>query len=156
MNLESRPKPVKRWCSVYLAKRTTSYCPQGKTLPGWKHKILKSESIIPSSFIYAYDFGDDWRHKIDFEEVKPAELGVTYPRCIKGKRASPPEDCGGAWRYPDLLAILADPEHEEHDEMKEWVESQKGGLLFDPEHFDPAEIVFSDPRVQLEKTLAEL
>lgn len=54
------------------------------------------------------------------------------------KRACPPEDCGGAWRYPDLLAVLADPEHEDHLEVKAWVE-------FDPEHFDPAEVVFRDP-----------
>jgi len=127
-----------------------------KTMPGWKHKISKYESIIPTSFVYAYDFGDDWRHKIDIEEVMPAEPGVTYPRCIKGKRACPPEDCGGAWRYPDLIAILADPEHEEHEEMKEWVESQRGGLPFDPELFDPAEIVFTSPSERLEEALAEV
>jgi hypothetical protein len=116
-----------------------------KMLPGWKHKIFKYESIIPATFVYEYDFGDGWRHKIDCEEIKPAEAGVTYPRCIKGKRACPPEDCGGAWRYPDLLAILADPEHEEHLEMKQWVESQTGGP-FDPEHFDPDKVVFNDPK----------
>lgn len=121
-----------------------------RMLPGWKHKISKYGSIIPATFVYVYDFGDDWRHKIDFEEIKPAEAGVTYPRCIKGKRACPPEDCGGAWRYPALLAVLADPEHEDHLEVKAWVESQKEGP-FDPEHFDPAEVVFSDPKERLEQ-----
>jgi len=66
-------------------------------------------------------FGDDWRHRIYFEEIKPAEDGVTYPRCLKGKRACPPEDSGGACRYPDLLAILTNPEHGGHDSRKECV-----------------------------------
>lgn len=119
-----------------------------KMLLGWMHRISKYESIIPSTFVYEYDFGDGWRHKIDFEEIKPAEAGATYPRCIKGKRACPPEDCGGAWQYTALLDILANPEHEEHESTKAWVESQTGGP-FDPEHFDPAEVVFRDPKLRL-------
>jgi hypothetical protein len=128
------------------------YFDDERTLPGWKHKISKYESIIPATFVYEYDFGDGWLHKIDFEEIKPAEAGVVYPRCIKGKRACPPEDCGGAWRYPDLLAILADPEHEEHMEMKVWVESQTGGP-FDPEYFDPTKVVFNDPKERLKESM---
>jgi len=123
-----------------------------RPLAGWKHKIFKYENVIPSTFVFTYDFCDDWRHKIDFEEIQPAEAGVTYPRCIKGKRACPPEDCGGAWRYPALLAILADPEHEEHSEMKALVESQTGGP-FDPEFFDPTKVVFSDPKERLAQVL---
>jgi hypothetical protein len=115
-------------------------------LPDWEHKLSEYEDMFPKAFTtYIYDYGDYWEHAVDFEEIKPAEVGVTYPRCITGKRACPPEDCGGAWRYPELLAILADPKHEEHLEMKAWVESQKEGP-FDPEHFDPAEVVFSDPK----------
>jgi len=119
----------------------------GKTLAGWKHRISKYEKIIPSTFAYEYDFGDSWKHKIDFEDIIPAEKDVTYPRCIKGKRACPPEDCGGAWTYPDLLTILADPQNAEHKVMKEWVESQRGGKQFEPEHFDPAEVEFRVPKI---------
>ncbi|PKO23610.1 MAG: hypothetical protein CVU38_03220 [Chloroflexi bacterium HGW-Chloroflexi-1] len=80
---------------------------------------------------YVYDFGDYWEHEIKVEKVLPAEPGVRYPVCIAGKRACPPEDCGGPWGYPDLLAALADPKHEEHDSMLEWV-----GGEFDSEAFD--------------------
>jgi hypothetical protein len=117
-------------------------------LPDWKHKISKYESILPKSFTYTYDFGDDWEHKIDFEKAIPAEVGVTYPRCIKGKRACPPEDCGGVWGYEELLEILADPEHDEYEEMTEWVESMTGGP-FDPEQFDSVEVLFSNPKERL-------
>src|ERR1035437_9710850 len=44
-----------------------------------------------------------------------------HPVCLAGANACPPEDCGGIPGYYDLLAALADPKHEQHEEMKEWV-----------------------------------
>jgi len=65
---------------------------------------------------YVYDFGDDWRHDLVVEEVVAAQPGVAYPRCTAGRRAGPPEDCGGMWAYQDLLEVLADPAHPDHGE----------------------------------------
>jgi len=45
--------------------------------------------------IYVYDFGDDWRHDIVVEKIRPAEAGVAYPRCTSGKGTAPEEDGGG-------------------------------------------------------------
>jgi len=87
-----------------------------------------------SSFRYTYDFGDGWDHKIVVEKVVHADATVTVPACIDGRRACPPEDCGGTWGYGELLEILADPAHPEHDERREWI-----GRPFDPEAFDPSE-----------------
>ena len=84
---------------------------------------------------YQYDFGDSWTHEVLLEKVLAPEPGATYPRCTAGKRACPPEDCGGVWGYPDFLEAIADSEHEEHDELLEWV-----GGEFDPEAFDLAEV----------------
>jgi hypothetical protein len=82
-------------------------------------------------FTYTYDFGDNWEHTIEIEKTLPAEAGVRYPRCLTGKRACPPEDCGGPWGYADFLAAIQDPAHEGHEEMLEWA-----GGEFDPEEFD--------------------
>jgi hypothetical protein len=82
-------------------------------------------------FTYTYDFGDNWEHIIQIEKTLPAEPGVHYPRCTDGKRACPPEDCGGPWGYADFLDAIQDPEHERHEELLEWV-----GEEFDPEAFD--------------------
>jgi hypothetical protein len=93
---------------------------------------LSHIAIEKSRFIYEYDFGDGWSHEILVEKLLRAVDGVRYPTCIAGKRACPPEDCGGVGGYQRLLEIIADPKHEEHDEMIEWL-----GGTFDPEAFDP-------------------
>lgn len=80
---------------------------------------------------YQYDMGDSWWHTITVEKTLPAEAGVTYPRCLAGERAGPPEDCGGPWGYGDFVAAIQDPKHEQHEELLEWI-----GGEFDPEAFD--------------------
>jgi len=95
---------------------------------------VKLQAIAPEAgakFHYEYDFGDSWSHLVQVEKIIAPEPGTVYPLCIKGKRACPPEDCGGVWGYADLLDALSNPAHEEHEEMLEWVEDD-----FDPEAFD--------------------
>jgi Plasmid pRiA4b ORF-3-like protein len=53
---------------------------------------------------YTYDFGDDWEHTVEIEKTQPAVDGEAYPRCVAGKGACPPEDCGGPWGYQHLLS----------------------------------------------------
>jgi hypothetical protein len=88
------------------------------------------------SFIYDYDMGDGWRHDITLlGTVEGDGKGKDQPRCIAGARACPPEDCGGPPGYEELLEALADPNHEDHEDMLEWV-----GGKFDPEVFDVAAV----------------
>ena len=82
-------------------------------------------------WVYEYDFGDGWRHEIVFEGFVAVDPKAKYPQCVEGERACPPEDCGGPWGYADYLAAVADPKHEQHEDMLEW----RGP--FDPEAFDP-------------------
>ena len=82
------------------------------------------------NFIYEYDFGDSWEHKIVLEKILSLDFSKS-PVVIKGKKASPPEDCGGIWGYSDFLDAIQDPKHEEHESMLEWI-----GGEFDPDAFD--------------------
>ena len=91
---------------------------------------------------YLYDWGDNWNHKIYLERILPRIEYVTYPLCIKGKRACPPEDSGGPWIYAESLWILTDPGHPEYGDRRDWL-----GEDFDPEAFDIDEIVFHDPEM---------
>lgn len=81
---------------------------------------------------YTYDFGDDWEHDVAVEDVLAPEPGMSYPRCVTGRRATPPEDCGGMWGYAGMLDVLADPTHSEHADMLRWLG------LDSPAEFDPA------------------
>ncbi|MGA7965646.1 MAG: plasmid pRiA4b ORF-3 family protein [Gammaproteobacteria bacterium] len=85
---------------------------------------------------YEYDFGDGWMHELKIEKTLAAEPGKHYPLCLAGERACPPEDCGGLPGYERLLAVLADPQHTEHEDMLDWI----GDEAFDPEAFDPAAV----------------
>ena len=109
-------------------------------LPGWKQKIADYFSMGNRLAEYIYDFGDNWEHIIKLEKILPRDKNVDYPKCIAGKRACPPEDCGGIWGYENFLEIINDPDNEEYEDMIEWV-----GGEFDPEHFDVKEVSFDDP-----------
>lgn len=100
-----------------------------------------------SSFVYEYDFGDAWVHEIRVLEVRPSRPGdrMRRVRCIAGARACPPEDCGGAPGYEELVAALRRPNHARHEELARWVAAIRAELEdldarflgpFDPEAFD--------------------
>jgi hypothetical protein len=114
-----------------------------KILPGWNRKISKYFSEHSKKAKYIYDYGDDWEHNIQLEKILPRDPDSKYPICIRGKRACPPEDCGGIWGYDELLEIIRNPNHERYEEMQEWV-----GDHFDPEHFDINEVKFDDPAMR--------
>ena len=72
------------------------------------------------TFSYLYDFGDGWSHTIKLEKIAPAVEGESNILLIDAVGRCPPEDCGGAPGYERLLDILADPDHEEREEMLMW------------------------------------
>lgn len=76
---------------------------------------------VKSKMRWDYDFGDGWEHDVVVEAIELAHNDATYPVCLTGKRACPPEDCAGPWGYGNLLAALSDPMHEDHEELTEWV-----------------------------------
>jgi hypothetical protein len=53
---------------------------------------------------YAYDYGDGWEHVMRLEAVLDRAEDAPVARCTGGRRAGPPEDCGGVPGYQDLVA----------------------------------------------------
>ncbi len=107
-----------------------------------KVKLSKYFKLPKDKATYEYDFGDGWEHEIILEKVLPVAAEESYPKCIAGKRACPPEDCGGVWGYEELLEIINDPDHEEYEERKEWLDEE-----FDAEKFDKDEIDFDKEKM---------
>lgn len=123
-------------------------------VPGWSASLGSYLGKL-RSFSYVYDFGDDWRHSIHLEEMCAAD-GGTYPRCLAGENAAPPEDCGGVHGFEEFKQVLEKPGTARYREMREWLKDGHARVYwpFDPLAFDPAQVVFQDPAERLEYLLA--
>ena len=81
-------------------------------------------------FFYEYDFGDGWHHEVAYEGAQAA--------CAKAAVSTLPRRCsrlpaGRRWfprGYGDFLKAIRDPQHEEHNDLLEWI-----GGDFDPDKF---------------------
>jgi hypothetical protein len=116
-------------------------------------------------FTYVYNFIDHWVCDLRLEAIVPLDSRRVYPACTGGKRAAPPEECGGAWAYmqlvdrhhvpPEAMAVVAtafnrllkadnrttirqvigDPET-----FRAAVDQLDAYLQFQPEHFDRRDV----------------
>ena len=96
--------------------------------PDWNRRIDNAASTKLSAllttgvteFVYMYDFGDDWKHRIIVEAIKPAEPGESYPRFLGGERRCPPEDCGGLPGYFEFIENIASKRGKKAKDALEW------------------------------------
>lgn len=105
----------------------------------YERKVYQAKSIRLGTliergvreFLYVYDFGDNWRHRITVQDLRQGDADVEYPHFVAGARRAPPEDVGGITGFVEFLEAMADPEHEDHERMLEWQ-----GKRFDPDDID--------------------
>lgn len=127
------------WANSHLHSFSIGGVEYGQPMPEYdfdvknEQRVKLSQVVIGEKFkfLYTYDMGDSWEHEILVEKVLPADPQVRLPVCLTGKRACPPEDCGGVWGYASFLEAIQEPDHLEHEAMLEWV-----GGEFDSEFFD--------------------
>jgi len=91
-----------------------------------------------SEFLYTYDFGDDWQHRVIVEHVGEAEPDTEHPRFIDGARRAPPEDVGGPPGFMEFVEAMAKSRHPQHKAMARWY-----GGPFNATEFGEAEIAAS-------------
>ncbi|HEY5858415.1 MAG TPA: plasmid pRiA4b ORF-3 family protein [Aldersonia sp.] len=133
------------WEGYHMHAFETRYGTFGVPDPELGHKSEKPVALEQvadgekAKIRYTYDFGDGWDHDIVVEKVLDREPKTRYPRCTAGRRATPPEDCGGIGGYEELVEILADPAHPEHEDKLEWL-GLESGAEFDPARFDAGEV----------------
>jgi len=109
--------------------------PHYKVEPEWKLTLRGAAPTEGARFRYVYDLGDGWSHEVLVEAIQALAAPLKYPVCLAGERACPPEDCGGAPGYANLLDVLRDRSHPEHRDMLAWA-----GRGFDPERFHLAAV----------------
>src|SRR5262245_16822610 len=121
-------------------------------LPGWEVPISRYFSEPGQVIEYEYDFGDSWLHDVLLEGILQREKGTSYPNCIGGARACPPEDCAGVSGYHRLLRILRDLNDPEFEETTHWLKSHaKNYYPYDPEKFEPNSVQFDNPTERWQK-----
>lgn len=112
------------------------------TSAGWSLNIRDFFSLENSQALYDYDFGDDWHHNIELEDILPREEWPSkFPKCLDGARACPPEDCGGTNGYERLVKAMKKPKHQDYKMFKEWL-----GGVYKADDFDPHCVHFDNPR----------
>jgi len=106
-------------------------------------KVHLDEVAKPGEKItYEYDLGDGWEHAILIEKaIKTDDITTRKAECLKGKRACPPEDCGGPWGYQRLLELLDTPAQELDaygKETLEWIDGEWDAEAFDVDEVNQA------------------
>ena len=93
------------WENYHLHQFVVGDTMYGVPDPKWGDELpMIDERTVPLSrvlknvgdmVVYEYDFGDGWRHDMVLEAILPVDPERTYPLCVAGARARPPEDVGG-------------------------------------------------------------
>jgi hypothetical protein len=94
--------------------------------PGLKQMTgIKVSDYVPKyrKILYAYDYGDDWRHYIEVEKIIN-DCEEDLPALLSGEGDSPPEDLGGASCFAEFTKIIDDPTSAKYKDMNAWAESQ--------------------------------
>lgn len=68
---------------------------------------------------YVYDYGDSWELTLRLEEVQQAGPDSPAAIVLDGRRAAPPDDCGGMTDAESLAEVLDDPAHFDLDELNQ-------------------------------------
>ena len=86
---------------------------------------IKIDSYLEKhgEFIYNYDFGDDWRIRVELEEIVE-DYYFGFPTLLGGEGTAPPEDVGGTSGYESFLEIYHDSAHPDHSHIYAWAEEQ--------------------------------
>ena len=111
---------------------------------------------------YEYDFGDGWDHELKVEAVL-VEPPATV-RCLGGRMACPPEDCGGIGGYDELAAWVRSgyddallPEvFDDAGHARDWLPLEWHPDHFDVDEADAALSVALAEQVEVTGELAEL
>lgn len=102
---------------------------RGNNKDGSKYCIGELLKKAGDKATFEYDFGDSWYHTITLKSISEPD---SKPKValIDGKRACPPEDCGGFPGYNELCKAMKKPNSPDAQDLIEWL-----GSKYDPELF---------------------
>jgi hypothetical protein len=90
---------------------------EGDGVPAADVRLDETLQEPGDSLRYVYDYGDSWELTIRLEDVRPAAADAPTAVAVDGRRAAPPEDCGGVVDAASLAEVVDDPAHFDLDEV---------------------------------------
>jgi hypothetical protein len=137
---------VMPWESYHLYQFTVGDRVYGEPDPedaAWGRKVFQARGMRLGTlvdrgiteFLYTYDFGDNWQHRVIVEAVEAADPDHDYPIFLGGERRAPPEDVGGPPGFMEFIEAISDRSHPQHKDMVRWY-----GGPFHPTDFGAADI----------------
>jgi len=104
-------------CRIHSVPDTDDDLYERKVIDERRVQLKEAVSRVATHFEYLYDFGDSWRHDLQLEAIVIPDPERTYPCRLAGERRTPPEDVRGPSGYTEYLEAMADPGHEEHENV---------------------------------------
>ncbi len=98
---------------------------------------------------------------IILEKILLRRKNKTYPVCLEGELAGPPEDCGGIPGYYECVKTVNTIKRIESPQAVRDGEDDEMMILltwlgdWDPEEFKPSKIVFENPLDRLKKAIED-
>ena len=132
---DSRRRPIARFVPPYLEDASDFLDDLDGPTPDAEDAKLASYFPRSRSCAYVYDFGDDWTHAVQLRE-RVSSPDRFHRRLLAGRRACPPEDCGGIPGYYRFVSVVeegVDPWEEDLAQLREWLGD------WDPAAFDVTE-----------------
>lgn len=86
----------------------------------WDVYLTDFKLRVGERFRYEYDFRSSWVHDVRVGTILTPHPKRDYPVCVGGKRACPPEGCGGPGCYSQLLFMWSGTSEPEPI-LREWM-----------------------------------
>jgi hypothetical protein len=100
------------------------------------HLLREFQLRRREKFLYTYDFLDLWEWEIRVLDIEPGRAEAWRPRCLAGRAATPPEECGGPRGYMRILDQRKYYPPMAEQELVEKVLQRIAGVLPDRGHRD--------------------
>ena len=92
-------------------------------IPASAVRLDETVQVPGDTLSYIYDYGDNWELTLQLEHAEPAAPGTPSAVAVDGRRAAPPEDCGGRRTADDLAEVLEDPSRFDINEVNDALQS---------------------------------
>lgn len=81
--------------------------------------VLSDYLKVGTDFSYTYDYGDNWEISLRVKSQR-SDYDQPWPVCTACEGVAPPEDVGGVPGFLAFIEAWNDPEHPDHQSMREW------------------------------------